>query len=91
MISYGVVAIGAFLIILITGTFAYRAYKPFKLIVNRALLTVPILGPLAVNYHMSNFCRTLGLLLNCQVNIIGATNITAAATANPLYQKEILS
>ena len=75
---------------LITGTiFMYKKVKPFNLAANRLLIGVPIFGNLFQSYHMANLCRTLGTLLNCQVSIINATNITADSTANLLYKREL--
>ena len=70
-------------------TVIYKKIKPFNLALNRILLGMPIFGQLYQSYHMANLCRTFGLLLNCQIGIINAANITADATANLLYKREI--
>lgn len=77
---------------LITGTiFTYRKVKPFNLAANRLLIAIPVFGKLFQGYHMANLCRTFGTLLNCQVSIISAANITADSTANLLYKREIFA
>lgn len=67
----------------------YKKVKPFNRIVNRALLVIPVFGNLGKSYHMANFCRTLGLLLNSHVGIVSAANITANATTNIVYKEEL--
>lgn len=89
MIAYGFYMFLGIIILFIGLAFAYKKFKPFNLILNRMLIKVPIFGPLFQSYHMANFCRTFGLLLNCQVGIINAANITGDATANLLYRGEI--
>lgn len=69
--------------------FAYKKVRPFNLAMSRILIGVPIFGPLFQSYQMTNLCRTFGTLLNCQVSIINAANITADATANLLYKREV--
>lgn len=78
------------IIALITGVMVlYKKVKPFNLALNRIVLGLPIFGALYQSYHMANLCRTFGLLLNCQIGIINSANITADATQNLLYKREI--
>ncbi|MDP3696511.1 MAG: type II secretion system F family protein [Candidatus Taylorbacteria bacterium] len=75
---------------LLTGLiFAYKKVRPFNLVMTRILIGVPIFGHLFQSYQMANLCRTFGTLLNCQVSIINAANITADATASLLYKREV--
>lgn len=85
---------GAFLafgvIVAMTGfVLIYKNIRPFNLAFNRLILAVPIFGHLFQCYHMANLCRTIGLLLDGHVGIISAVNITANATVNKLYKREI--
>ncbi len=89
IIHYGLITAIIMLALIITAIFTYKTSKPFNIIANRSFLWIPIFGKLLQSYYMANFCRTLGLLLNCQISIVSATNITARATASYLYQKEI--
>ena len=89
LLSYGVLLIFGLIAVAIGLFVTYRKVKPFNYAVSRAFLTVPIFGQLALNYHMANFCRTLGLLLNCNLSIVNAANITANSTANLVYKREI--
>lgn len=89
LVKYGAfLLVGAFASI-IGFTFTYKKFRPVNLTVNRLILGVPVFGQLYQGYHMANFCRNFGLLLDCQVGIITAAHITADATANKLYQREI--
>lgn len=87
--SYGFYLFLGVVGLIIGLTLLYKKVLPFNLATNRILLKVPIFGPLFQSYHMANICRTFGLLLSCQVSIINAANITADATANKLYKREI--
>ena len=55
--------------------------------VHRLMLSVPIFGQLSQSYQMANFCRTLGVMLRCNLAITEATAITAEITNNLVYQK----
>ncbi|MDP3741154.1 MAG: type II secretion system F family protein [bacterium] len=61
----------------------------FRYFVHHIVLSIPLLGRLAKNYQMANFCRTLGLLLRCDVMIVEATRITANATTNLVYREAL--
>ena len=57
--------------------------------VHHVVLAMPLFGRLAKNYQMANFCRTLALLLRCDVMIVEATNITANTTTNLVYKEAL--
>ena len=61
--------------------------KPVRIWVDRNSLRMPLLGPMFKNYHISNFTRTLGLLLKSNVGIIEALQITGSTMGNKAYQK----
>lgn len=89
--AYGLYLLAGLIAAIIGIVFSYKRFKPFNLIMSRVVLRTPIFGQLYQSYHMANFCRTFGLLLNCQVGIINAANITGDATANAMYRDEIFS
>lgn len=62
-------------------------FKKIRYSVHRAILSVPIFGQLSQSYQMANFCRTLGVMLRCNVAIAEAATITAEITNNLVYQK----
>lgn len=89
MIAYSFYLFMGILAAIIGLVMLYKKVRPFNMIVSRILLGVPVFGQLSQSYQMANFCRTFGLLLNCEIGIISAANITGDATANFLYKREI--
>lgn len=89
LIHYGFLLAAGLVALAIGFSFIYKKSLPINIVANKAMLHVPIFGQLFQNYHMANLCRTLGLLLDCQIGIMSAANITADATPNKLYQREI--
>ena len=51
------------------------------------ILKLPIIGPIALYYNLTNVCRTLGLLLKSGVSLTEALEITADTTENAQYKK----
>jgi type II secretory pathway component PulF len=51
------------------------------------LLRIPIAGEIARSYNVSNFCRTLGLLLHSGVHVTEALELTASITKNVVYRQ----
>lgn len=62
-------------------------FKPFRHTIHHIILKLPIFGRLSQTYQMANFCRTMGLLLRCDVMIVDATIIIAEITSNLVYKK----
>ena len=58
-----------------------------KLQTDRALLHLPLLGQMFRCYYLSNFFRTLGLLLKSEIRIVEAVAIASATTDNLFYKK----
>lgn len=54
---------------------------------DRILLFLPIAGDIARSYNVSNFCRTLGLLLHSGVHVTESLLITASVTKNLVYRE----
>ena len=86
---YGFYLVGGIILAMLLSARAYKKIQFFNYGTNRFLLALPIIGNLAKSYHMTNFCRTLGLLLNSNISIVKAANITANATGNIIYKREI--
>lgn len=63
-----------------------RTKERFSLWVDGMLLKIPVFGRLFQFYYMANFCRTLGILLQSDVRIVEATNITAKTATNLVYR-----
>ncbi len=89
LLNYGFYFAFAVAGLAVVTTIVYKKVKPFNRVVNKGLLVIPVFGHLGKSYHMANFCRTFGLLLNSHVSIVSAANITANATANIVYKEEL--
>jgi len=89
LLHYGWLVIIGAAALAILFIFTYKTVKPFNYAVSRFLFAIPIFGPLALSYQMANFTRTFGLLLNCNLGIVNAATITANATGNQIYKREI--
>lgn len=63
--------------------------KKIKFWYHWILLRLPLIGGMVRSVNMTNFSRTLGLLLKSGVKIVEATNITADALPNLVYHKEV--
>lgn len=53
------------------------------------LLRLPLVGGMMASVNMTNFSRTIGLLLKSGVKIVEATNITADTLTNLVYRQEL--
>ncbi len=78
----------AFLVLIIAIWFLLRI-KIVRYYSHRFLLRAPLVGGMITSVNMSNFSRTLGLLLKSGVKIVEAINITAATLNNLVYRKEL--
>ena len=76
-------------IIIGTGLFIYTRTKWYWLhkTTDRMLLSLPIAGEITRAYNVSNFCRTLGILLYSGVQVTEALQIVASITKNLVYRE----
>lgn len=75
------------LIILVAGLLAIRnRYESVRMWGDRALLRIPLAGTIARAYNLTNFCRTMGLLLRSGITLSGALEITGETTKNRVYR-----
>src|SRR3989344_5826472 len=87
--SYGIHLILGIIGAVILFFILMRRSKAFHYGVDQIVLKTPLLGSIAQNYNLTNFCRTLGLLLKSGLKINDALGITADTTNNLRYRKEI--
>jgi type IV pilus assembly protein PilC len=85
---YGIYLVSALIGLLVFLIFLMRNSK-FKLLIHEIILKLPLTGSISQNYHMANFCRTLGLLLKSDVRIVRAFSISAETTSNLVYRREL--
>ena len=68
--------------------FVARAHlRPVRYFLDMALLYTPIVSSIARRYNLTNFCRTLGLLMRSGVRLSDAIVITTATTTNLVYKE----
>ncbi|OGE82838.1 MAG: hypothetical protein A2846_04325 [Candidatus Doudnabacteria bacterium RIFCSPHIGHO2_01_FULL_49_9] len=85
-LQHGLLIFGGFAF-LVVAFFVALMFKPFRMGVHHVILKLPIFGRLSQTYQMANFCRTMGVLLRCDVMIVDATVIIAEITSNLVYRK----
>lgn len=83
------VILGLAIVGLVIGAALALKNNSAKLTADRSILRIPLLGDLIRNYHLANFCRTLGLLLKSDVKIVKAFSIAAETTSNEAYKREL--
>ena len=88
--KYGLYVILGIIVTAILGAIMVKKVKPVRIAAHRLILKIPITGAIALGYNMTNFCRTLGLLLKGDVKIMEAIAITRNSTVNEVYRKEML-
>lgn len=79
------VSIGAFVVAFI---FLMRG-EGFRFIVHKMILKMPLVGSLFTNYHLTNMCRTLGMLAKSQVRVLEAITITSDTSTSLVYRKQL--
>lgn len=65
-------------------------FQPVKYFSHKLLFYIPIVSSLTVDMAMSNFTRTMGVLLKSGVRIVEAVNITAYTLENLVYRRILL-
>ncbi len=86
--NYGLYVLGGLIIAAIAYFFALRKSEKLRYLVARSVLCLPLFGRLVQNYNMTNFCRTLGLLLRSGFNVVESMTVTGNSTPNPVYKQE---
>lgn len=85
---YGIHVIVGVILFVILFRIAVKYLPSFRFVVNSVSLRMPLFGRLVKYYHMTNFCRTLGLLLKSGVNVVEAVTITGETMSNLVYKRE---
>lgn len=80
-------------IVLVIGLFMFirNQYEWLRRATDRALLYIPFVRTLVKNYNLTNFARTLGLLLRSGIKLTNALEVTAQSTKNRLYREACMS
>lgn len=87
--DYGWQAVGGIVIIIIAFRFFLKV-RVVKYILDRIILTLPVVSALVINVNMANFARVLRLLLQSGIKIVEAVIITSNTFDNLVY-RQVLS
>ncbi len=94
-LSNAVVRFMPFILLGIAGAvFGFRSYYATpggRKLVDRWMLTLPVLGILLRKIAVARFCRTLSTLLSSGVSILEALDITARTAGNATVEEAILT
>ena len=71
---------------LVVGYIFLLRIPRFHLIIDRALLKVPLFGTLSRYYNLANLSRTLGLLLKSDMGIVESLTIVTKSSRNLAYR-----
>jgi type IV pilus assembly protein PilC len=74
---------------LISSVVAMRRSQQGRLILDRAILKLPIAGSLAQLVALERFCRVLSTLVRTQVHLPEALELAGASTGNRVYEDAI--
>jgi type IV pilus assembly protein PilC len=89
LVNYGFwVVIGV--VLLVVGLKQYYKTPGGKLLLDRIILKIPIIGDLLLKVAVARFCRTLGTLTSSGVPILEGMEITARTAGNQVIQNAIL-
>lgn len=77
------------LVAIIVAFIFFLRFRFFSFATDTITLKIPIVGSLLANYHLTNMCRTLGMLSKSQVRVLEAIMITADTSTNLAYKKEL--
>lgn len=83
-------AVGAGLIAAVIATRQYYATNSGKLVIDRGLLAMPILGDLQRKAAVARFTRTLGTLVSSGVSILEGLEITAKTAGNRVIHDAVM-
>jgi type IV pilus assembly protein PilC len=83
-------AVGAGLIAAVFATRQYYATNSGKLVIDRGLLAMPILGDLQRKAAVARFTRTLGTLVSSGVSILEGLEITAKTAGNRVIHDAVM-
>lgn len=61
----------------------------FRYMVHRALLSIPLFGPLLINTQVTRICQVMATLLSAGVDVVRGLEITAESASNLVYRAEL--
>lgn len=88
--KYFLLIIAVIIVIVIALRMYYRTSNG-RLVIDRIILKIPILGDLIQKTALARFSRTLSTLLSSGVNILDALEITAKTSGNKVVENAIMN
>lgn len=88
LVQYGVYVFDA-IVVFIIGFWLLLKVKKIHYLFDKFLFYLPLINTMIINYNVSNFCRTFGLLLKSDIKVVEAISITADTIPNLVYKKEL--
>ncbi|KKW40292.1 hypothetical protein A3I46_03000 [Candidatus Kaiserbacteria bacterium RIFCSPLOWO2_02_FULL_54_13] len=85
--DWGLLTLLGFVIFVVALLIIRNRFEPVRTFGDRILLKIPLAGNIAHAYNLTNFCRTLGLLLKSGLTLTASLEITGQTTKNRLYRK----
>lgn len=82
----------AFLIAVVGGVFGFRKWyltRPGKLAIDRFIMKLPIVGELTQKMVLTEFARTLSLLLSAGISLLQALEIVTDGVENIIYREAL--
>lgn len=80
------------LVLIIVAVFIFRNFsrtESGRFLIDKIVFRLPLIGPLQKEVALTEFTRTLGLLIGTGIPIIDGLNIVAEAVGNSVYRKAI--
>lgn len=85
--NYGIYIILGIIVIIIASVIIIKKNQKIRFFIDGLILRIPLSGPIAKNYNLTNTCRTLGILLKSGISVTEALTITSNTTENLQYKK----
>lgn len=84
--AWGIFTVALFVLLVVAFLILRAQVERVRYWSDYMLLHIPLAGTIARSYNLTNFCRTLGLLLKSGIHVAEAIEITADTTCNLVYR-----
>ena len=75
---------------ILTFRYFYKRSRPMRHFIDRALLKLPVLGPILTKAAIARYARTLSTMFSAGVPLVEAMESVAGATGNIVYEQAVL-
>jgi len=87
--TYGLLTAGIFATIFFGFRYVEKNVIPFRKLMHRFILKIPVVGVLSTKINVSRITRTLGSLVSSGVGVVEALDIVAESTSNLLFKEAV--